>query len=59
MENSFLLRCLKEWILIGYPLPERTLLGSFSPQQKVIEQRLMFYEMIGAKLWSAVYSQMM
>ena len=54
IENSFLLRCLKKWILAGY-----SLLGSFLPYQKVIERRLMFDERIGAKLRSAMYPQIM
>ena len=48
------LRCFKEWILTGYPLREGTLLGSFLLQQKVIEQRLKFDEMMGVKLVSGV-----
>ena len=57
MYKCIVLRRLKKWILAAYPLIERTLLGSFLPYQKVIERRLMFDEMIGAKLRSAVYPQ--
>ena len=59
IENNFLLCCLKEWVLVSYPLTERTLFGSFPPQGKVLKQRLTFDEMMGAKLCSAVYPQMM
>ena len=31
MGNTFLLKYLKEWILVGYPVTEGTLLGSFLP----------------------------
>ena len=51
MQNSFLLWGLKEWILVGYPLTEGTLLGSFL--------LLTFDEIMCVKLCSAVYPQMM
>ena len=46
-------------ILVGYPQTEGTLLGNFLLYQKIIKQRLIFDEMMCAKLCSVVYPQMM
>ena len=61
IQNSSLLWCSKEWILVGYPLTDGTLLGSFLLQQKVIEQSLWNWNLtlMVVNLCSAVYPGMM
>ena len=56
MQNSILL-CFKGWILVSQPLSEETLLCIFLPEQKIIEQRLTYDEVMGANLRSVVYPQ--
>ena len=40
IQNKFLLCCLKEWILDGYPISDGAFLSSFLLEQSVIEQKL-------------------
>ena len=50
---------MSKWILVGYPLTEGALLGSFLLKQRVTDQGLTSNEMIGAKLSLVVYTKMM
>ena len=55
MQNSFLLWCLKEWIL-AVNLWERELYLLVFYYDKVTEQMLMFDKIMGAKLASGVFT---